>query len=306
MPRLIKNILKLSWCVLLLVALASIPLGCALIPAPVVTPPVKQAAGEQVREETVLTHRLHLRAQPSSTSQVLGVLNRDESVRVKDMKITWVEVVTKNGKKGWVYAPGHLTGFADPGEPKQSQLERSRDSGKEEAVSAARVESKTAETANGDDRRATVPFPDRVVHKEDTSGSIKPPLKYLEQTAKPDSGEQPIISSNDDEVVFVEMIPSADFLAGNDDDESKTDAAVAPDISGNTGSAKDTSASRVIVVKADTEAVIRSSPDSTATILAEAKPGTKYVNYGREGEWYKVKIDDRFGFIQERTVEETH
>lgn len=76
---------------------------------------------------TVTARHLNLRKGPSTEAEVLAVLEKGERVRVERREGTWVNVVTRGGKKGWVHArylaglEGSEYGSAGPSKPQIAQ-----------------------------------------------------------------------------------------------------------------------------------------------------------------------------------------
>ena len=79
------------------VAFPTMPASTASLPVPVEADPVLSG---DVR--TVTAEALNIRDRPSSSSNVLGKLVAGDSVTVIGQERTWLEVMTSDGKSGWI------------------------------------------------------------------------------------------------------------------------------------------------------------------------------------------------------------
>jgi uncharacterized protein YgiM (DUF1202 family) len=79
------------------VAFPTIPESTAALPAPT---EVAAPLSDDVR--IVTAEALNIRDRPSSSSNVLGKLMAGDSVTVIGQERTWLEVVTADGKSGWI------------------------------------------------------------------------------------------------------------------------------------------------------------------------------------------------------------
>lgn len=93
-------------------------------PAVAVTPSIPPAA--LVPDAYVGSSAVHLRAGPSSSSDILSVLQPGEPLKVSDSQGGWVQVNLSDGTSGWIYS-SLLTDSAEPATPDRVATAPTRD-----------------------------------------------------------------------------------------------------------------------------------------------------------------------------------
>ncbi len=318
------------------VLLALTLVGCA---TPRTAPPVaaKPDKGEpKPRVESVTVDALNLRGRPSTHSEIIGVLTKDDSVNILGAVVTWVKVVSADGKEGYVYAPSYLTGFAKNRQvgKKNTKHKSTGKAGGSEAktdesqhISLIPLPENEETSTTGASNLQSSPKSSQEVDKEEPAMKSIPSTKKtshmaVRPTEKASPKQQNVGASEEnlqkgtprtgasvpspEQRVATNTIknqPSVPVPAQQQRDEH-TAALTAETGDINTGKSQ---TAKLLVVKPTTKGeltAILSAPDKKAQILTQVRPGKQLRNYGKKGAWYKTWVDGQVGYVNQDSVEQ--
>lgn len=288
------------------------------------------------RAESVTADRLNLRSLPSNHSEIISRLTKGESVNILGAVVTWVKVVTEDGKEGYVYAPGYLTGFTNnrhvsKNKTKHKSTGRAGSSqaktGESQHISLIPLPGNEEPSTTGASNLQSSPKSSQEVDKKEPAMKSTPSTKKTSHMGMAPASKtlpkQQNVGASEDNLqkgtprtgasaskaeqqatpnTLKKQHPVPDSAKQNIDERTVAPAAEIADI--DIGKSQNT---KLLVVRPTPKGeltAILSAPDKKAQILTQVRPGTHLRNYGKKGAWYKTWADGQVGYVNQDSVEQ--